>query len=118
MSEKNSLHLVCSMCHLLLGDVQLVQQFNVGTNDVCWMGIFTALLMSIELFLRKIKCKLLTSENFNTKMFVACGDFNIEALNIEVREKRKCRKAPNLMPVLLVGGINACGVRMKPLIWI
>ena len=91
--RKNSIHVVRGASHLLPGDVRQIRKFVEAANDVYWMGIYTMLLMSIELFLRKMEYSSLTAENFNTKMFVLSGEYNIDALNIKVKGKRKRRKA-------------------------
>ena len=90
--RNNSNHVVRGACHLLPSHVRLVREHAQSSNDIFWFQICTVLLVSIELFLRKMECKSLTLENFNQNMFVMSDEHVVEALNLKVRGKKKRKK--------------------------
>ena len=90
--KRNSAHIVLGACHLLPSEVRDIRDYAAAANDIWIMQIFTAFLMSIELFLRRCEYSSLTAENFNTEMFEMSDKDIIESLNISVKGKRKDTK--------------------------
>ena len=88
----NTSHIVRGACHLLPSHVRQIRNYAASSNDIFWMEIYVLLLMSIELFLRKMEYTSLTLENFNQNMFVMSDDFVVEALNLKVKGKKKRKK--------------------------
>jgi hypothetical protein len=86
--RNNSTHTVSGACHLLPSDVRDLRAYAVATNDIWIMEVYTLLLLSIDLFLRKSEYSSISSENFNTKLFLLTDHFVIEALNVSVKGKR------------------------------
>ena len=85
----NTDHVVQGASHLLPSHVRQIRAYAEASNDVYWFGIYTLLLMSIELFLRKMEFSSLTLDNFNTDMFVMSAENLPEALNLRVKGKKK-----------------------------
>jgi hypothetical protein len=85
-------HKVNGACHLLPRDLRDIRDHCVSSNDPFKLCIFTMLLLSIDLFLRKMEFQSLNEENFNTNMFVLSGENIIEALNVKVKGKKKKKK--------------------------
>lgn len=94
--HRDSAHKVQGACQLLPGDVRLIRDYCISSNDNFLFELFVCLLTSIELFLRKMEFSHLHEDSFNTHMSVMSGDFLIEALNLKVDGKRKRTK--NLGP--------------------
>ena len=90
--KAESEHHVQGACHLLPGDICDTHDYCVNSNDAFLLGIFVLLLTSIDLFLRKMEFSSLHEDNFNTEMFVLTDEFVIEALNLKVKGKKKCKK--------------------------
>ena len=90
--KNTSVHIVRGSCHLLPSEVRMIREHAAASNNLWLMEIFTLLLTSIELFLRKREYSSLHSDNFNTDMFLLTDDFVIEALNVSVKGKRKNTK--------------------------
>ena len=88
----NSSHVVKGACHLLPSHVRKIREYVSSSNDIFWFEIYVLLLMSIELYLRKMEYSSLTLENFNKEMFVMRGEFDVKALNLKVKGKKKRKK--------------------------
>ena len=85
-------HVVSGACHLLPSHVRQIREYAASSNDIYWMEIYVLLLMSIELFLRKMEYSSLTVDNFNTNMFVMSDEYVVEAFNLKVKGKKKRKK--------------------------
>ena len=83
-----STHTVKGSCHILPSDLRDIREYAKSSNDVLTMEIFTVLLMSVDLFLRKCEYSSLNEKNFNTKLFLLTDRFDPDALNISVKGKR------------------------------
>ena len=89
---KNSDHQIVGAKHLLPSQVRQIRDHCIGSNDKGKFEIFSLLLMSISLFLRKMEYTSLEAANFNMEMFVMKDSYCIEALNLKVRGKSKRTK--------------------------
>lgn len=89
---KESDHQIVGAKHLLPSQVRQIRDHCIGSNDKGKFEIFTLLLVSINLFLRKLEFSSLESANFNTNMFAMKGAYCIEALSLKVRGKNKRTK--------------------------
>ena len=88
----NTQHVVNGACYLLPSHVRKIHEYAASSNDIFWFEIYTMLLMSIELFLRKMEYSSLAGENFNLNMFVMSDEYVCDALNIKVKGKKKRKK--------------------------
>ena len=69
-----------------------IRDYCVNSNDPFHFGLFCVLLLSIDVFLRKVEFQSLSSDNFNSNLFVMTGEFLPEALNLKVKGKIKKTK--------------------------
>ena len=87
--KANSLHKVRGSCHMLPSEVRILGRFCIASNNLFYLAIYALLLLSIDVFLRKIEFSSLDLENFNTAMFVMTDEYIIEALNLKAKGKKK-----------------------------
>lgn len=90
--KSRSSHIVQGACHLLPSDVRILRRWVTANNNVFGFEVFTLLLMSIELFLRKAEYSSLSGDNFNEGLFLLSDKYVPEALNLSVKGKRTNRK--------------------------
>ena len=87
--NKTSVHEVQGARQLLPSQVRLIRDHCINSNDKCLVQIYTMLLLSIYMFMRKMEVQQLTEESLNKNMFVMTESFLIEALNITILGKAK-----------------------------
>lgn len=87
--HKTSDHVVQGARQLLPSQVRQIRDYCINSNDKCLVAIYTMLLLSIYLFLRKMEVEGLTDENFNIEMFVMTKEFLVDALNLKIHGKSK-----------------------------
>lgn len=90
--KTNSSHKREGAAQLLPGDVRDIGEYCINSNDPFLFAVFVLLLVSIDLFLRKMEFMSLELSNFNTNLFVMSGEYIIEALNLKVKGKKKKKK--------------------------
>lgn len=90
--KSKSDHVVKGACHLLPSDVRVLRNWVHANNSVFGMEVFTLLLMSIDLFLRKVEYSSLSGDNFNQELFLMSDKYVAECLNISVKGKKTNRK--------------------------
>ena len=74
---------------MLPSEVRILGRFCIASNNLFYLAIYALLLLSIDVFLRKIEFSSLDLENFNTAMFVMTDEYIIEALNLKAKGKKK-----------------------------
>ena len=87
--KSKSAHVAQGACHLLPSDVRIIRNWVHANNDLFGLEVYTLLLMSIELFLRKMECSSLQGENFNVGLFLLTDQCVPEALNVSVKGKNQ-----------------------------
>jgi len=74
-------------CQLLPSHVRQIGTHCVSGNDACEFGIFTLLLVAINLFLRKLEFTSLDASNLHQNMFVMSGEYIADGLHLKVKGK-------------------------------
>lgn len=90
--KAKSTHLVRGACQVLPSEIRDIRAYCLSSNDTFMLGIYVALLMSVELYLRKIEFASLHEENYIKNMCVMTGTYEFRALNLRVKGKKKRKK--------------------------
>ena len=87
--KATNMHKVQGASHILPREVRMLGKYCIASNDLFYLGMYALLLVSIDLFLRKVEFSSLELANFNTTMFVMTDEYIIDALNLKVKGKKK-----------------------------